>query len=273
MSDSVSIQFEKRLRVKFDSIKMVNSDSLKQILVNEFQKDLSNFLKNPNSFYYPFDSLKLVGKIRSADNEFRMFNWNVAVNREAFHNFCIIQLNPKNDNECLTFILEDKSDIDQVGNTTLLGKNWYGALYYRIVPVNFDGKVYYTLLGFDSFSPYVSKKVIDVLYFKNGEPVFGAPVINNKGKTLSRIVFSFSARISMMLNYDEAIKTIVFDHLSPSETRYTGQFEYYGPDFSFDGLVLTKEHWLYTEDIKPNLPNFKNSRKSVKSSNSLRQKK
>lgn len=267
--DSASIQFEKFLLLKFDSLKTLESDSIKLDAMKRIENEFATFLRKSTAYNYAFDSLKFVGKVKSPDNEFRMFNWNLAMG-EVFQNFCIIQFNPKKENECRLIVLKDNSDIDKVGDAALVPSAWYGALYYKIIPVKFGSQTYYTLLGFDSFSPYVSKKVIDVLHFKDGIPFLGAPVFQSKGKSYSRVVFSFSARITMMLNYDESLKTIVFDHLSPSETRYAGQFEYYGPDFSFDGFVLSNERWTYAEDIKPNRPNPKDNRKTKKNSNNLR---
>ncbi len=268
ISDSVSVQFERDLRLKFDSVKALESDSLKLEAMIKIENEFATFLKKATSYNYAFDSLKIVGKVKSPDNEFRMFTWNFAMG-ERFQNFCLIQFNPQKENECRIIILKDNADIDKVGDAAIVPSGWYGALYYKIIPVSFAGKRYYTLLGYDSFSPYVSRKVIDVLYFKEGIPFLGAPVFNSKGKSYSRVVFSFSARITMMLNYDEALKTIVFDHLSPSEPRYAGQFEYYGPDFSFDGFTLSKDQWVYSEDIKPNRPASKNKKAPAKGSNDL----
>lgn len=271
-TDSVSFMFEKETGHKFEMALAGDSGSIKLEIMNNIEKELAAYLKNGNSYIYPFDSLKRIGKVYSPDNQFRMFTWNVQATNESFLNFCIIQFNPQKEKTCEVYVLKDNLEIDKAGDTPLTPANWYGALYYKIIPVKLQGEIYYTLLGYDSFSPYVSKKVIDVLYFKNRLPQIGAPIFNAKGKKYSRVVFSFSARITMMLNYDDVLKTIVFDHLSPSEPRYAGQFEYYGPDFSFDGFVLTKDHWLYAEDIKPNRPAPKDKNAPRKGSNKLSRK-
>jgi hypothetical protein len=49
----------------------------------------------------------------------------------------------------------------------------------------------------------------------------------------------------MNLSYNEKMKMIVFDHLSPSESKYAGQYMYYGPDFSYDGLLFKDKKWFY----------------------------
>ena len=83
------------------------------------------------------------------------------------------------------------------------------------------------------------KKIIDVLTFDSqGTPIL-ASGFNVDGKyRLSRIVFEFNARVNMVLRYNDDSKTIVFDHLSPSSPEFAGDFQYYGPDGSFDGFSL-----------------------------------
>lgn len=268
-SNTTFATLEQTFRTKLDSVKTIDNDSAKLIAYSNLQNELVDFLKIPETYTLPFDSLKTVGKVKSPDDAFRIFSWNTLINNDSFKNFAIIQQKPEKGKPCHVFVLSDNSEIDQVENTILRHNNWYGALYYKIIPVKINNLNFYTLLGLDNHSPFVSKKVIDVLYFNNDEVLLGAPIFNVKGKPANRMVFSYSARLSMMLNYDETLKTIVFDHLSPSETRYTGQYEFYGPDFSFDGFVFDKKQWNYVEDIKPNRPTQNNS-KPKKGSNNLK---
>ncbi|HEX3006855.1 MAG TPA: hypothetical protein VHO90_04500 [Bacteroidales bacterium] len=260
---------EQSLKEKFDTVMTIEADESKLAFMKMIEDSLAKLLLEPGTYNYPFDSLKTVGKIKSPDDEFRIISWNTKINDDSLLNFSIIQFNPRKEVSCKVIVLHDKSEIDKVGNIRLSSNGWYGALYYKIIPVKVEGKTYYTLLGLDSFSPYVSKRVIDVLYFDNGEAFFGAPIFNVAGKAISRMVFSYSARVSMMLNYDETLKTIVFDHLAPREPRYTGQFEFYGPDFSFDGFIFNKNSWQFIEDVKPNRP-VTNGKKERKQSNRLR---
>ena len=246
--------FELSFRTKLDSVKALHSDSLVLAGMQTLQNELISFLENPVSFNYPLDSIYNIGKVKSPDEQFRLISWNVLINKNSFKNYCLIQLKPEKEENCKIVVLADNSNIDSVGNKTLIPEKWYGALYYKIIPSKLNGETYYILLGLDSNSAYISKKIIDVLTFDNEKVTLGAPIFNVAGKLVSRKVFSYSARQSMMLNYDDNIKTIVFDHLSPSESRYNGQFEYYGPDFSFDGFQYNKKEWLFVEDVKPNKP-------------------
>jgi hypothetical protein len=42
---------------------------------------------------------------------------------------------------------------------------------------------------------------------------------------------------------------IVFDHLSPANESYTGNYQYYGPDLSFDALRFENGIWELKENI------------------------
>jgi hypothetical protein len=42
---------------------------------------------------------------------------------------------------------------------------------------------------------------------------------------------------------------IAYDHLVPMNPIYQNQFEFYGPDGSFDGLRFTDGTWVLEEDI------------------------
>ena len=59
-----------------------------------FIRQFGRALRIPNSYYYPFDSLKNLMIIYSPDDLFRIFTWNVATNDETFRYFGVIQMNP-----------------------------------------------------------------------------------------------------------------------------------------------------------------------------------
>ena len=46
---------------------------------------------------------------------------------------------------------------------------WYGAQYYKIIPVYTDQNPYYVLLGWKGNTVKANKKVIEVLSFKNDQ--------------------------------------------------------------------------------------------------------
>jgi len=96
-----------------------------------------------------------------------------------------------------------------------------------------------------------NKKVIDVLFFDQWDNItFGAPVFLDENKKLKyRVVFEFSAQAVMLLRYEKKKKMIVFDHLSPTSPSAKGQFQYYGPDFTYDGFYFKKGIWNYRKNL------------------------
>ena len=54
----------------------------------------------------------------------------------------------------------------------------------------------------------------------------------------------------MSLRYEKKKKMIVFDHLSPSSPSLKGKYEYYGPDFTYDGFSFKKGIWHYRKNLE-----------------------
>ena len=59
----------------------------------------------------------------------------------------------------------------------------------------------------------------------------------------------YSSRAHVSVSYDEGKKLIIYDHLSPSIATMEGKYQFYGPDFSFDGYKFEKGKWIFTEDV------------------------
>ena len=53
----------------------------------------------------------------------------------------------------------------------------------------------------------------------------------------------------MALNFDAKEKMIVMDHLAPEDSRFEGQYQFYGPDFSYDALKFKKGAWIFERDV------------------------
>lgn len=126
---------------------------------------------------------------------------------------------------------------------------WYGAIYIDIAEVIFDRQKYYTLIGYRQQDALVKSRVIDLLWFRGKRVTFGAPLFEHEKATYQRRVFRYSAEANMMVMYDDKEEMIIFDHLSPSKTMFTGEFRFYGPDFSYDAYERVRNGWKFKEDI------------------------
>ncbi len=236
---------ETEMKQEFELLASADTDSAKLSICKQIKNLLTQALTNQESFEHPFETLSQMGKITSPDFKFRIYNWNCMLSNGNFRYFCILQY--KKNNELKTIALNDKLTADMFSSHS--PDNWFGAIYYKIIPFKFQENTHYILLGWDGNNKLTNKKIIEVLCFEESGIVFGKPVISWKGKLLNRIVFEYAKQAGMSIEYDKKNKTLVFDHLSPSSPRYQNQFEYYGPDFTYDALVFKKGIWELKEDV------------------------
>ncbi len=235
-----------------DSIKNISNDSIKIILNNQIGTALESILKNGISFKLKLDTLKHIGRIYSPEDKFRIVSWNLLLNDGTNNFYAIIQVNPELDSICQLYKLIDSSK-NYKGSITELkftSDKWYGALYYEILTCKIDNNIVYTLLGMHFNDMFTNRKIIESMYFnEKGSPVFGFPIFQYNGKLQNRIVFDYSLNAVMNLKYDKKLKMIIFDHLAPPSPIYTGNYKFYGPDFSFDGFKFEKNKWVYYPNI------------------------
>lgn len=220
---------------------------------------------------YPFDSLKTISILMPPEKRMRILSWYVPHQDGTFTYFGVIQRWDARRKKSETFWLEDQSP--EIGNpeeALLKPDNWYGALYYEIIPLKSRGRTYYTLLGWDGNMPQVNRKIIEVLHFKAGNaPVFGHYLFRGIPGKKRRIIFEYSGRASMTLRYDVQSfwlkqrkrnrKTvekeitrpmIVFDRLSPLNPTLEGNPAFMVPEVHIqDAFVEEDGRWQLIRDI------------------------
>lgn len=232
-----------------DSIENTSNFAKKNELNNELLSLLYDALLLDKSFEYPFSKVQKMKIIASPDERIKVYTWNIPQVGGHQKYFGFIQTNI--DGEQNVYPLTDnRKQIETPQLQTLSTNTWYGALYYSIRVDNFMGKDVYTLLGIDMNDLFSSKRIIETITLPDGgEPMLGVPVFRVRGKVLNRIVFEFSARAAMTLRWNEKMQMIVFDHLSPIRNDYAENYQFYVPDFSYDGFKLTQLGWEYEADI------------------------
>lgn len=205
-------------------------------------------LKTPNSFHYKFERLKNVSIQYPQDSSFRIFTWQLYVDKDEYRQYGAIQMNTP---DLKLYPLVDRSqNMTNIEQEVLTADKWYGAVYYNIKETDTRNSKYYLLFGFDGHQFFNKRKVIDVLTFgKDGKPVFGAPVFVTQEKdkptlTKNRLFLEYSAASSVRLNYDEALGMIVYDHLIPMEGQYN-EGTVMVPDGSYQAYKLEKGVWKY----------------------------
>ena len=223
----------------------------------QFIKTLVSALKTPNSFLFPFDSLKVISIQNSPDNRFRIFSWHVVNDDGSYRFYGAIQMNTGG--PLRLYPLEDYSPLLKDPQDSIFDSHkWYGAQYYKIIKVAAE-KPYYVMLGWKGYTADATKKVIEVLSFKNEKPEFGSAVFDNS-KNRKRIVFEYTRQASMLLRYVPEQQLIVFDHLSPPDKKSKNQPETFGPDLTYDGYRLKNGRWELVENLDMrNVPDEKDS--------------
>ena len=212
----------------------------------QFIRTLVAALKIPGSYNYNFDSVKTVSLLYAPDNQFRLFTWHVMNEDGSYRYFGSIQ---KNSGTLKLYPLTDYSPfIKNPEDSTLTPQKWLGAQYYKIIKAGNENP-YYILLGWKGNTVKTTKKVIEVLSFKNSMPVFGLPVFDGNQKTRKRIVFEYSRQASMLLRYVPDKQLIVFDHLAPPDPKVKADFSFYGPDLSYDGYQLKNGRWNFVQNL------------------------
>lgn len=210
-----------------------------------FVKTLVSALKEPNSFYFNFDKLRMISVLNAPDNSFRIITWNLPLQDGSYLYYGTIQ--HRSGTIKLTPLLDKTFQISNPERDIVANKDWYGAQYYDIIPL---AKNQYILLGWKGHHADYTKKVIDVLNLSSdGTASFGAKVFSDD-HTLSRKIFSYTRQASMYLKYNAAQRRIEFDHIVPADPSLKGDFKYYGPDLSYDGYSVENGKLIF----KPNIP-------------------
>jgi hypothetical protein len=220
----------------------------------QFIKTLVTALKIPNSFLFPFDSVKTISILNSPDNRFRIFSWHIMNMDGSYRFYGAVQINTGG--ALKMFPLEDYSPLLKNPEDSVTDNSkWYGAQYYKIIRV--DAPLpYYVLLGWKGNNDRSTKKVIDVISFKNDKPQLGLSVFDEKGKSHKRIIFEYTRQASMLLRYVPEQNLIVFDNLAPPDKKSKDKPETYGPDLSYNGFRLKNGRWEYVDNLDMrNVPN------------------
>ncbi len=227
------------------------SDRLKADSV--FTKAFVRALKTNYSYNFPFDSLFALSKLYAPDSSFRIFTWQLMINDNVIRQHGAIQMKTA-DGSLKLFPLIDKSDITtNMADTIANHYGWMGAVYYKIIDTKYEGRTYYTLLGYDENNIRSNKKIIEILSFDNGQPVFGARQFsiasgfgyNNK---MARFIMEYKKQASPRLTYDAELNMIIFEHLVSESNQPNKKWTLIG-DGDYEGFKWTDGRWVYVNKV------------------------
>jgi hypothetical protein len=234
---------------------------------------LKRALKVNNSFQYKFDRLKTVSIQYAPDSTFRIFTWQLFVNDSTYHYYGAVQMNTP---DLKFYPLADRSSkVEDVQQAILSPESWYGVIYYNIKALDTPEGKKYLLFGMDTYSFFRRRKLIDVLSFQGDKLVFGAPVFpktaNNDGP-VNRLLLEYSAQATVRLNWDEAQKMIIFDHLIPMKGQHKEGSVLVG-DGSYEAFKVEKTGLVYLEKLENQILDEPPMPDTPKGSNNMKVKK
>jgi len=118
----------------------------------------------------------------------------------------------------------------------------------------YNGKKYYTLLGYDENSIRSTMKRIEVLTFdEEGKPVFGNNIFDFSRDSIpkknhSRYWIEYKKNANARMQYDEDLKMIIYDHLI-SETNEPAKKYTFIPDGDYEGFKWENGKWKHIEKV------------------------
>lgn len=248
--DSTLADYEQELAMTLNKLRASESNSDKESLNSDFKATLEKALVNEEALTYPFSQLPSVGIIDSPDKKMRIINWNVEQEDFSHKYYCYVLWKEERGNDYHYQELKDISfGMAMQPTETISAEQWYGALYYKIIPVKRRNKTLYTVLGWDHFTEMSTAKLIDVMYFVGNDVKLGMPIFKAGSEIQRRMFFEHSEKTSMHLNYEADRERIMMDHLSPESPSMANFREFYVPDLSYDAMEFDGKRWNLIEDV------------------------
>ncbi|MEP7279718.1 MAG: hypothetical protein ABI813_13800 [Bacteroidota bacterium] len=255
-STKIFLHQEDSLKIYADS--MINAETAGHRFLSDsqFVKTFVRTLKINNSFAFHFDSLATVSRLYPADSSFRIFTWQLKKDDYMYYQKGAIQMKTSDGSLKLYPLFDASMFTAKPLDSIRTRRNWIGAIYYRIIQKETNGKKYYTLLGFDDYTVSSNRKWMEVLSFddQTGEPVFGGPLISFKNDTgkvkpiLNRFDIEYKKEARTLFNYNPEMDMILYDHLI-SETEEPGKKETYIPDGDFEGFKWENGQWVHVDKV------------------------
>jgi len=198
---------------------------------------------------FPWKGLSRIGVVTSDDQKIRIFTWHVTDDPDHHRYFGYIQVAMKKGKFELYPLRDNGMRQRGVIKLEQSADNWYGKLYYNIISTSHKRKTYYTLLGMDFNDTRSTIKTIEALTIQRNQPRFVKELFFDGRDNQDRMVLEYSSQVAISVRFDEGMGMITFDHLVPFHPVYENNYEFYGPDGSFEGLEFEDGIWILRTDI------------------------
>lgn len=231
-----------------------DNDNEKQRINDSIRIFVKGYASSDSVLRHNFKNLRYLGQILSPDSKLKILTWNLILNNGENLFFSYIIRKMKDTNKVYEITAKYSGDTINTENI-YTPENWYGALYYAVQPFRRGKETYYLVLGLNYGNTLITRKIIDVLYFRGDELLLGESCFRRDDRFKFREVLEYSADglVSLRIN---SSKMVVFDSLENySQGHETYGSENYGAGSVIDAYLYKKGSWIYTPDV-----NIKNRR-------------
>lgn len=234
----------------YDRILFTNTDSERIRLNDSIKLIIGSYVSSDSIFDHKFTNLRYLGQVTSPDSRIKIVNWNLILKEGSNKYFCYLVRKGDRGEQNKVFELTGENRVEKIRtDITYNDKNWYGALYYNIMPFKKDNKTYYILLGIDYGNMLLTRKIIDVLSFSTeGGILFGDDCFLKGAVKKFREVLEYSSEGVITLRIHTP-KMIVFDRLAVYSDDSEDSGQHYGAEYRYDAYVFKKGTWLFTGNV------------------------
>ena len=264
--------FQAELQKLFSTVTSAATDNERYNANEQVVQLFANALEQPNSFFWTWDFGRTVSVLTSKDKQFRIITWPVLRDDGEYECFGFVQSYNVKDERYDVFELNDKSvEIVNVEEAVLSPENWLGCVYQELIETKFEGKMYYTLIGWTCVDNLTQRKVIEPIAFKGNasRPMFGQALFRRE-KNRRRVVLEYTRTAMVNVRYDEqfvrsyvnkktkgkngrvvntqeAVDTksqmIIFDEVDAMIPGMEGLFQYYVPTGTEMAYIFREGKW------------------------------
>lgn len=256
-------QVEKELSKLAHTVLNDDSTDLKIEVNKQFITRLTQLLKRPESYNYPFDSLKTVSRLKPEDDAFRIFTW-YFVDREAgayyaenaHYYFGLVQRKHVDPSGKTHYLVLPLIEMDRVPKNfeSVVTDNfaWFGSLYYQPKHTNFipayDG-FYYKL------EPKKGSVEVDRQEKELGVTFTPGKVTGRQLKVMDKLSYSNHERVKKDIRYyvltgwngwDNKGNYKVMDILSFDEAD-SSKVNFGAPIIYFDAIPKARALFKYSD--------------------------
>ncbi len=203
--------YQSQLQALFEQVYTAPTDNERYHANESALQLLSEALGQEDSFKWQWDFGSRVSVLTAPDKKFRIFTWPVVNDEGEYECFGFVQSLDEKKDEYDVYPLYDKSqEIVNRQEDLLTYDNWFGSVYQELIVTSYEGKTYYTLLGWCGVDALTQRKVIEPICFKStrSQPQFGQNLFR-KERNIRRVVLEYTNKAMVSLRYEEQfIRTV-----------------------------------------------------------------